>query len=164
MTGRDFAPDFRLALAAKDAGPVRRAAEEYDLDLPLVEAIAALRRGRQGTRRQGLQRQVPREHTEPRLTPRSDGEGSARTGSPIRRSSTRLTRKATGGSRKTTRGRPTCAANPRARENRGKSSGGVDLYGHTKEELRKRAAELDGRGRSTMTKEQVAEAIARKQG
>jgi 3-hydroxyisobutyrate dehydrogenase len=40
MTGRDFAPDFRLALAAKDAGPVRRAAEEYDLDLPLIEAIA----------------------------------------------------------------------------------------------------------------------------
>jgi hypothetical protein len=52
---------------------------------------------------------------------------------------------------------------PGARENRGKSSGGVDLYGHTKEELRK-PAELDGRGRSTMTKEQVAEAIARKQG
>jgi hypothetical protein len=74
-----------------------------------------------------------------------------------------LTRKATGGSRKTTRGRPTAQPIPGARENRGKSSGGVDLYGHTKEELRKRAAELDGRGRSTMTKEQVADAIARKQ-
>ena len=55
------------------------------------------------------------------------------------------------------------AANPRARENRGKTYGGVDLFGSTKEELRKRAAELDIRGRSTMTKEQLAEAIARKQ-
>jgi cation transport regulator ChaB len=55
------------------------------------------------------------------------------------------------------------AANPRARENEGKSYGGVDFYGSTKEELRKRAAELDVRGRSTMTKEQLAEAIARKQ-
>jgi cation transport regulator ChaB len=55
------------------------------------------------------------------------------------------------------------AANPRARENKGKTYGGVDLFGSTKEELRKRAAELDVRGRSTMTKEQLAEAIARKQ-
>ena len=55
------------------------------------------------------------------------------------------------------------AANPRARENRGKTYGGVDYYGSTKEELRKRAAELDVRGRSTMTKGQLAEAIARKQ-
>lgn len=55
------------------------------------------------------------------------------------------------------------AANPRARENKGKTYGGVDYYGSTKEELRKRAAELDVRGRSTMTKEQLAEAIARKQ-
>jgi cation transport regulator ChaB len=55
------------------------------------------------------------------------------------------------------------AANPRARENKGKTYGGVDLFGSTKEELRKRAAELGVRGRSTMTKEQLAEAIARKQ-
>ena len=55
------------------------------------------------------------------------------------------------------------AANPRARENRGKTYGGVDLFGNTKEELRRRAAELNVRGRSTMTKEQLAEAIARKQ-
>lgn len=55
------------------------------------------------------------------------------------------------------------AANPRARENKGKSYGGVDLYGSSKEELRKRAADLDVRGRSTMTKQQLAEAIARKQ-
>jgi 3-hydroxyisobutyrate dehydrogenase len=40
MTGRDFTPAFRLALAAKDASLVRRAAEEHDLDLPLIEAIA----------------------------------------------------------------------------------------------------------------------------
>ncbi len=40
MTGRDFTPDFRLALAAKDAGLARRSAEERDLDLPLIEAIA----------------------------------------------------------------------------------------------------------------------------
>ncbi len=56
------------------------------------------------------------------------------------------------------------AANPKSRENRGKSYGGVDLYGPAKEELRKRAAELGVRGRSTMAKEQLAEAIARKQG
>jgi cation transport regulator ChaB len=56
------------------------------------------------------------------------------------------------------------AANPKSRENQGKSYGGVDLYGSTKEELRKRAAELGVRGRSRMTKEQLAEAIARKQG
>ncbi len=56
------------------------------------------------------------------------------------------------------------AANPKSRENPGKSYGGVDLYGPTKEELRKRAAELGVRGRSRMTKEQLAEAIARKQG
>ena len=55
------------------------------------------------------------------------------------------------------------AANPRARQNKGKTYGGVDLFGNTKEELRKRAAELGVRGRSTMTKEQLAEAIARKQ-
>ncbi len=40
MIERDFTPSFRLALAAKDAGLARRAAEEHDLDLPLIEAIA----------------------------------------------------------------------------------------------------------------------------
>jgi 3-hydroxyisobutyrate dehydrogenase len=40
MTGRDFAPDFRLTLAAKDAGLARRSAQARDLDLPLIEAIA----------------------------------------------------------------------------------------------------------------------------
>ncbi len=55
------------------------------------------------------------------------------------------------------------AANPRSRENKGKSYGGVDVYGSSKEELRKRAAELGVKGRSTMSKEELAEAIARKQ-
>ena len=55
------------------------------------------------------------------------------------------------------------AANPRARENHGKSYGGVDLFGSTRDELRKRAAELDVRGRSKMSKEELAAAIARKQ-
>ena len=40
MTERNFTPAFRLGLAAKDAGLVRRAAEERDLDLPLLDAIA----------------------------------------------------------------------------------------------------------------------------
>ncbi len=40
MTERDFTPSFKLTLAAKDAGLARRAAEEHDLDLPLIEAIA----------------------------------------------------------------------------------------------------------------------------
>jgi cation transport regulator ChaB len=55
------------------------------------------------------------------------------------------------------------AANPRARENEGKSFGGVDVYGSSREELMKRARDLDVQGRSKMTKEQLAEAIARKQ-
>lgn len=55
------------------------------------------------------------------------------------------------------------AANPRARENHGRSFGGVDFYGSTKEELYRRAADLGVRGRSKMNKEQLAEAIARKQ-
>ncbi len=55
------------------------------------------------------------------------------------------------------------AKNPRARENRGKSYGGVDAVGNTKEELMERAKKLDIRGRSRMNKGQLAEAIARKQ-
>ena len=55
------------------------------------------------------------------------------------------------------------AKNPRARENRGKTFGGVDYEGHTKEELYERAGDLGVSGRSRMTKEQLAEAIARKQ-
>lgn len=41
MRERDFAPAFRLTLAAKDAGLVRRAAEERGLDLPVIDAIAS---------------------------------------------------------------------------------------------------------------------------
>ena len=38
---REFAPSFRLALAAKDASLVQDAAERRDLDLPLLRAIRA---------------------------------------------------------------------------------------------------------------------------
>jgi cation transport regulator ChaB len=55
------------------------------------------------------------------------------------------------------------AKNPRAREGHGKTYGGVDYEGHTKEELYERAAKLDVKGRSRMTKGELAEAIARKQ-
>jgi cation transport regulator ChaB len=56
------------------------------------------------------------------------------------------------------------AANPRARENQGESFGGVDLFGNSKAELMKRARELGVPGRSKMSKEELARAIARKQG
>jgi cation transport regulator ChaB len=45
----------------------------------------------------------------------------------------------------------------------GKTYGGVDVLGHTREELMERAKQLGVRGYSSMTKEQLAEAIARKQ-
>jgi cation transport regulator ChaB len=53
--------------------------------------------------------------------------------------------------------------NPNARNNQGKSFGGVDYEGHTKKELYERAAKLNVQGRSKMSKEELAEAIARKQ-
>jgi cation transport regulator ChaB len=56
------------------------------------------------------------------------------------------------------------AADPKSRENHGKSYGGVDVNGNSKEELYKRAKDLDVQGRSKMSKEELAEAIARKQG
>ena len=43
------------------------------------------------------------------------------------------------------------------------SFGGVDVFGHTKDELMERAAGLGIRGRSRMSKEDLARAIARKQ-
>jgi cation transport regulator ChaB len=46
---------------------------------------------------------------------------------------------------------------------KGRSAGGVDVEGHTKEELYERAKQLDVSGRSSMTKQELAEAIARKQ-
>jgi cation transport regulator ChaB len=55
------------------------------------------------------------------------------------------------------------AKNPRARENRGKTYGGVDYEGHSRDELYRRAARLGVSGRSRMTKDELAEAIARRQ-
>jgi len=55
------------------------------------------------------------------------------------------------------------AKNPRARENKGRAYGGVDVEGRSKQELYDRAAKLDIGGRSRMSKGQLAEAIARKQ-
>lgn len=46
---------------------------------------------------------------------------------------------------------------------RGETAGGVDVEGHTKAELYERAKQLDVRGRSDMTKLELAQAIARKQ-
>lgn len=45
----------------------------------------------------------------------------------------------------------------------GRTAGGVDVEGHTKQELYERAKDLDVSGRSSMTKQELAEAIARKQ-
>ena len=55
------------------------------------------------------------------------------------------------------------AKNPRAREGRGKSYGGVDVEGNSREELYKRAKQLGVDARSKMSKGELAEAIARKQ-
>jgi cation transport regulator ChaB len=46
----------------------------------------------------------------------------------------------------------------------GETFGGVDFYGHTKHELYERAKDLGVEGRSKMSKEELARAIARKQG
>ena len=51
-----------------------------------------------------------------------------------------------------------------ARDGRGEALGGVDLYGHTKAELYDRARRLGIDGRSTMSKVELARAIARRQG
>lgn len=51
----------------------------------------------------------------------------------------------------------------KAPRGRGKTFGGVDYFGHTKQELLERARDLDVKGRSSMSKEELAEAIARKQ-
>jgi cation transport regulator ChaB len=50
-----------------------------------------------------------------------------------------------------------------ARRGSGRTAGGVDVRGHTKDELYERARTLDVRGRSSMSKQQLAEAIARTQ-
>jgi hypothetical protein len=51
-------------------------------------------------------------------------------------------------------------ADPKAREKKGGTkTGGVDLFGHTKDELLERARQLDISGRSRMSKHELAEAI-----
>jgi cation transport regulator ChaB len=55
------------------------------------------------------------------------------------------------------------AESPRARHDEGKAFGGVDFYGNTKQQLYERARDLGVRGRSKMSKEELAEEIARKQ-
>jgi hypothetical protein len=50
-----------------------------------------------------------------------------------------------------------------ARAGKGKTFRGVDFYGNTKEELYERAKGLDVPGRSRMSKEELAEAIGRRQ-
>ncbi len=50
-----------------------------------------------------------------------------------------------------------------ARAGRSETFGGVDVLGNSKAELYERAKKLDVRGRSTMSKEDLARAIARKQ-
>jgi len=50
-----------------------------------------------------------------------------------------------------------------ARESPRRTAGGVDVRGSTKEELYERARRLGVRGRSSMTKDELARAIARRQ-
>ena len=50
-----------------------------------------------------------------------------------------------------------------ARENPSETFGGVDVMGNTREELLQRARDLDVKGRSRMTKTELARAIAKKQ-
>ena len=49
------------------------------------------------------------------------------------------------------------------RQGRGRTHGGVDVEGNSKKELMERAQQLDVQGRSSMSKEELADAIARKQ-
>ena len=49
------------------------------------------------------------------------------------------------------------------RQNVGETFGGVDYYGHTKQELYERARDLGIEGRSKMSKKDLARAIAKKQ-
>jgi cation transport regulator ChaB len=49
------------------------------------------------------------------------------------------------------------------RRGEGETYGGVDAYGNTRDELEKRARDLGVRGRSHMTKQELAREIARKQ-
>jgi cation transport regulator ChaB len=59
---------------------------------------------------------------------------------------------------------PQAARGGRAARNRPRETfGGVDVFGHSKDELYERARRLGVRGRSRMSKEDLAGAIARKQ-
>jgi hypothetical protein len=49
------------------------------------------------------------------------------------------------------------------RRGQGEAFGGVDYYGHTKDELYERAKRLGVKGRSRMTKRELARAIAQRQ-
>lgn len=55
------------------------------------------------------------------------------------------------------------AKNPKAREDKGETFGGVDYEGSTKEELMERAKKVGVKGRSDMSKKELARAIAKKQ-
>jgi cation transport regulator ChaB len=55
------------------------------------------------------------------------------------------------------------AKNPRAREDHGEAFGGVDVEGNSKEELYERAKEMDIPGRSSMSKADLARALAQRQ-
>jgi hypothetical protein len=50
-----------------------------------------------------------------------------------------------------------------ARESHTRPAGGVDVRGHSRAELYERAQALDVKGRSSMTKEELARAVSRKQ-
>ncbi len=50
-----------------------------------------------------------------------------------------------------------------AREGKGETFGGVDFYGHTKDELYERAKKLGVKGASRMNKTELAREIAKKQ-
>ena len=58
---------------------------------------------------------------------------------------------------------PQAARSGRAARRGGRTYGGVDVLGHTKDELYERARKLGVRGRSRMRKAELARAIARKQ-
>ncbi len=53
---------------------------------------------------------------------------------------------------------------PEALENPSETFGGVDVEGSSKEQLYERAREVDVQGRSEMSKEELARAVARKGG
>jgi hypothetical protein len=56
------------------------------------------------------------------------------------------------------------AGGRRARRGAGETFGGVDFYGHTRDELAERAKDLGVKGVSKMRKEEIAREIAKKQG